>query len=211
MIRVLIADDHPVIRLGLKTLLNGEGDMAVVGEAESAEGLLALAATRECDVIVMDISMPGRGGLDALQDLSTGRPRLPVLILSVYPEDQHGVRALRAGASGYVTKCSIASELVGAIRTVANGRKYVSPVLAEVLATQLGDHAQVAAHEKLSHREYVVLCMLASGKTIGEIAQQLSLSVKTISTYRHRVLQKMNARTNAELIVYAVRHGLCEP
>ncbi len=210
MIRVLIADDHPVIRVGLKTLFKGEGDMAVVGEAESAEELLALAATRDCDVIVMDISMPGRGGLDALQDLCKGRPRPPVLVLSVHPEDQYGVRALRAGAAGYVTKCSIPSELVGAIRTVTSGRKYVSPALAEILATRLGDHDEHAVHDKLSDREYAVLRMLASGQTVGEIAQQFSLSVKTVSTYRHRLLRKMNCRTNAELIAYAVRHGLCD-
>ncbi len=210
MIRILIADDHPIIRLGLKTLIKGEGGMAVVGEAEGADELLGLAATRECDVIVMDISMPGRGGLDVLQDLRKAKPELPVLILSVHPEDQCGVRALRAGAAGYVTKSSAASELVGAIRSVASGRKYVSPALAEILATRLGDQDDVAVHEKLSNREYLVLCMLASGKTIGEIAQGFSLSVKTVSTYRHRALQKMGVRTDAQLIAYAVRHRLCE-
>ncbi len=210
MIRVLIADDYPIVRLGIKALIQGEADMEVAGEAGSADELLRLAARLDYDVVLTDFIMPDKDGLEILQDLEKLGPGLPVLVMSVHPEDQYGVRALRAGAAGYITKGGGAAELLLAIRRVASGRKYVSPELAEVLATRLNNSEQAAPHEKLSEREYAVLCMLASGKTTGDIARHLSLSVKTVSTYRTRTLKKLRLRTNADLIAYAIRHYLCE-
>jgi two-component system invasion response regulator UvrY len=208
MIRILIADDHPVVRQGLKQVLADEPDMEVVGEAANANEVLEKTRSEPCDIVLLDITMPGRGGLEVLKDLKRERAKLPVLVLSMHPEDQFGVRVLKAGAAGYLTKESAPEELVKAIRKVCSGGKYVSPLLAEQLASHLDSGQQAEPHETLSDREYQVLCLIASGKRVGDIANDLSLSVKTISTYRLRILEKMELRTNAELTRYALERHL---
>lgn len=210
MIRVVIADDHVVVRQGLVHILSEEHDMAVVGEASNAQELLATVRTQRCDAVVLDISMPGKSGLEALQELKREYPHLPVLVLSVYPEDQYAVPALKKGAAAYMTKDSAREELVRAIRKVVSGGRYVSPHLAEQLAVHVAIDTEKLPHEALSVREYQVLCRIASGKAMMEIADELSLSVKTISTYRARVLEKMSMKTNAELIRYAIQHRLTD-
>ncbi len=208
MIRVLIADDHAVVREGLRQILSGVPDMVVAGEAENGNEVLRDVRKNQYDALVLDITMPGRTGLDILKELKQEHPLLPVLILSMYPEEQYAVRVLRAGASGYLTKESAPEELVGAIRKVAQGKKYISPTLAETLIENLDIDAEKPMHQALSDREYQVLCMIASGKKVGEIAEALSLSVKTISTYRTRILEKMRLKNNAELTLYAVEQRL---
>ena len=208
MIRILIADDHAIVREGLKQIVAETHDMVVAGEASNGREILALAASQGWDVVLLDIAMPGRGGMDTLRQLKRSYPELPVLMLSIYPEDQYGVRALKNGASGYLNKDSAPEELVAAIRKVTQGRKYVSATLAEKLARDLSSDNQSAPHEALSAREYQVMLMLASGRTVSEIADELSLSVKTISTNRTRLMKKMNMKTNAELTYYAVKQGL---
>ena len=210
MINVLIGDDHSVVRIGLKKILSGVSDIAVVDEAASAIEVLDKVRKNDYSVVVLDIAMPGKSGLDALKEIRSERPKLPVLILSMYPEDQYAIRVLRAGAAGYMTKDSAPEELVSAIRVVAEGRKYVSPTFAEILALNLDVDKEKELHEQLSDREYEVLCMIASGKTIGEIAGILFLSVKTISTYRSRILEKMRLKNNAELTSYAIQNHLVD-
>jgi DNA-binding NarL/FixJ family response regulator len=208
MIRILIADDHPIVREGVRRVLAEEPDMRVLGEAETSQDALALVQLQEWDVVLLDLAMPGRGGIDVLQEIRRLRPRLPVLILSVSPEEQFAVRALRAGAAGYVPKLTAPSELVVAIRRAVAGGRYVSPQFAERLADVAFSGAPRAAHEALSNREHQVLRLLAAGKTVTGIAEELSLSVKTVSTHRTRVLQKLQLRTTAELIRYALEHRL---
>jgi len=208
MIRVLIADDHAVVREGLKRIVAENADMEVAGEAGNGHEVLDFARRRECDLVLLDLAMPGKDGLDTLKELKLLRPHLPVLVLSVYPEEQYAVRLLRAGAAGYLTKESAPEELVAAIRKVSRGGRYVSEALAEQLAVLLGSGTDRPPHETLSDREFRVMVMLASGKTASEVAEALCLSVKTISTYRSRALRKMNMRNNAELSFYAVKHGL---
>ncbi len=210
MSNILIVDDHAVVRAGLRQIIFGVSGMAVVDEADG--GIEALSKIREkvYSMVVLDISMPDKSGLDVLKEIRTEHPKLPVLMLSMYPEDQYATRALRSGAWGYVTKDSAPAELVTAIRTVAAGRRYISSELAERLALNLDADMQKEPHEILSDREYQVLCTIASGKTISEIADQLSLSVKTISTYRSRILEKMQLKNNAELINYAIRNHLTD-
>jgi two-component system invasion response regulator UvrY len=210
MIRVLIADDHAVVRQGLKQIIRDAADMLVVAEAANGPETLEKARTEEADVLVMDISMPGRSGFDILKDLRLERPKLPVLVLSMHAEEQFAVRLLRSGAAGYLNKESAPEELVKAIRKVVAGGKYVSPTLAEKLAFEIDSDSEKLLHETLSDREFQVMRMMASGKTVKEIADELSLSVKTISTYRSRILEKMNLRTNAELIHYAIQNMLIE-
>jgi DNA-binding NarL/FixJ family response regulator len=210
MIRVLIADDHAVVRQGLKQILSEQPDMKVFGEASTIPELLNHVHKDKWDVVVLDINMPGRGGLDGLKQLREDQPKLPVLILSMHPEDQFAVRALKAGASGYLTKDSAPGELLQAIRKVLTGRKYISPTLAEKLAADLQTDSARALHEALSDREFQILGLIASGKSVTEIAKKLSLSVKTISTYRTRILEKTKMKTNAELIHYAVKHNLVD-
>lgn len=210
MIRIIIADDHPVVRQGLKQILADEPDMIVTGEAPNAQGLLEKVRKEKCDVLLLDITMPGRGGLDILKDLRREYPKLSVLVLSIHPEDQFGPRVLKSGAAGYMSKESAPEELVSAIRRVAAGGKYISPSLAEKLASDLADDGARAPHEKLSDREYQVMSLIASGKTVKEISANLSLSVKTISTYRSRMLGKMKMKTNAELIHYAIQNKLVD-
>ncbi len=208
MIRILVADDHAIVRRGLGQIVADESDMQVMGEAQTTQEILDLARQEEWDVIVLNISMPGRGGFEALKALKQTHSKRPVLVLSMYPEDQFAVRAFRAGAAGYMTKESAPEELVQAIRKVVRGGKYVSPSLAEKLAAELGEDAERPPHEALSEREYHVLCLLASGKTATQIAAEMSLSVKTISTYRARLLEKMRMKTNAEVTRYAIEHRL---
>jgi DNA-binding NarL/FixJ family response regulator len=208
MIRVLIADDHAVVREGLKQIVAETPDMAVAGEASDGHQVLEFARTQDCDLVLLDLAMPGKDGLDTLRELKLIRPHLPVLILSVYPEDQYAVRLLRAGAAGYLTKESAPEELVAAIRKVSRGGRYVSETLGERLAFRLRSGADRPPHETLSDREFKVMLLLASGKTATEVADALCLSVKTISTYRSRALEKMNMRNNAQFSFYAMKHGL---
>ncbi len=210
MIKILIADDHTIVREGLKQILAETPDMVVSSEAKDGQEVLAKVAKNDYDVVLLDISMPGRSGLDVLKQLKIEHPKLPVLILSMYSEEQYAMRALRAGASGYMTKESAPDELIEAIRKVSRGRKYVSPSLAEKLAVSLELGDEKPPHEMLSDREYEVMSMIASGKTIKEIAEELSLSVKTISTYRTRILEKLNLKTNAAITHYAVQNRLVE-
>jgi two-component system invasion response regulator UvrY len=210
MIRILIADDHTIVREGLKQILAETPDMVVAAEASNGQQVLNNVWKADFDVVLLDISMPGRNGLDILKQLKTERPKLPVLVLSMYSEEQYAVRALRAGASGYLTKESAPDELIEAIRRVSLGRKYISASLAEKIAFVLETGEERPAHENLSDREYEVMRMIASGKTITEIAEELSLSVKTISTYRTRILTKMRLKNSAALTHYAVQHGLVE-
>jgi DNA-binding NarL/FixJ family response regulator len=210
MIRILVADDHTIVREGLKQILGDVSDMAVRDEAASSQEALAKVRADQFDVVLLDISMPGRSGLEILKEIKAERPHLPVLILSMHAEEQYAVRALRAGASGYLTKASAPDELIGAIRKVSCGRKYVSASLAEKLARELDIDTKKPPHETLSDREYQVMLMLASGKSVKEIADELCLSVKTISTYRARVMEKMNMKRNAELTLYAIQNGLVD-
>jgi len=211
MIRVLIADDHPIYRQGLLQILMEVPDMFAVDEAGSGEEALSKALDKDYDLVLLDISMPGRGGLDALKALKTHLPKLPVLILSMHPEEQYAVRALRAGASGYLNKECAWDELVIAIKKVLGGGKYVSAALAEKLADNLGSgNTDRPLQEILSNREYQVFRMIASGKTVSAIAEELSLSIKTISTHRVRILGKMKLKNNAELIHYAITNKLAD-
>jgi len=210
MIKILIADDHAIVRRGLKQILTETPDMIVAGEAHNGQELLEKSRSDQWDVVVLDISMPGRGGLDILKQLKSEQPKLPVLMLTIHPEDQYAVRVLRAGASGYLTKESAPDHLVEAIRKVARGGKYVSPHLAEKLAFNLESLSERPLHEALSDREFQVLRLIASGKTVKEIGEELSLSVKTISTYRTRILEKMKMKNNAEMTHYAIQQKLVE-
>jgi two-component system, NarL family, invasion response regulator UvrY len=198
------------VRHGLKQILADEFKRATFGEARNAQEALNLVWKEDWDVAVLDITMPGRSGLEVLREIKRSKPRLPVLVLSMHPEGQFAVRVLRRGASGYMTKESAPEELVGAIKKVLAGGRYVSTSLAEKLATYLSDDEQKAPQEALSDREYQVLRLIASGKTVSEIAGELSLSVKTISTYRSRILEKMGMKNNAELMHYAMQHQLVE-
>ena len=208
MIHILVADDHAVVRRGIKETLVDASDMFRVEEAGTAPEVLERVRGQTWDLLILDLNLPGRGGLDLLADIRHDRPRLPVLVLSMYPEDQFAVRALRAGANGYLNKESAAEELVTAVNKIVKGGRYVSDALAERLAISVGPDADRAPHEALSDREFQVLRLIGSGRTVSQIAEELSLSVKTISTYRTRILVKMGMATNAELTVYAVRTGL---
>lgn len=199
-----------MVRQGLKLILADHFKRAVFGEARNAQEALSRVAKENWDVAVLDITLPGRSGLDVLQDIKRLRPRLPVLVLSMHPEDQFAVRLLKAGAAGYLTKESADEELVGAIRKVVGGGRYISPSLAERMASYLNVDMEIAPHERLSDREFLVLRMIASGKTVSQIAKELSLSVKTISTYRARALEKMDMKNNAELTYYAVQKKLVD-
>ena len=208
MTKILVADDHPIVRQGLKQILSDYPDLTIADEAGTGQDVLAKVGKKDFDIVLLDISMPGRNGLDILKELKTKKPKLPVLVLSIHPEDQYAVRVLKLGAAGYLTKESLPEELVAAIRKVARGRKYVSNSLAEKLAADLEINAEKSPHENLSDREYQVMSMIASGKRLKDVAEELSLSIKTISTYRSRIMEKMNMRNNAELIRYALQNGL---
>ncbi|MGD8599207.1 MAG: response regulator transcription factor [Anaerolineae bacterium] len=210
MIRALIADDHAVVRQGLKQILGDTPEMVVAGEATTGQEVLDKIRAETWDVVVLDISMPDRSGLDILKELRSERPKLPVLVLSMHSEDQYAVRVLKAGASGYLTKDSAPDELVKAIRKVVSGGRYVSSFLAEKLAFEIGTDSSRLPHETLSDREFQVLRLIAAGESVTEIAAELCLSVKTVSTYRARMLEKMNLTTNAELMHYAMQNHLID-
>jgi two-component system invasion response regulator UvrY len=208
MIRLLIADDHPIVREGLRRIVEDAPGLEVVGEVANGDELFALLPRVPADIVLLDVTMPGAGFLDVLQRLRSEHPTVAVLVLSVHPEDQYAVRALRAGASGYLTKDHSPEELTEAIRRVHRGHRYVSALLAERLAADLTAGTRDVRHEVLSDREYEVFCLLGSGRTVKEIAGSLQLSPKTVSTYRTRVLEKMHAANNADLVRYAALHGL---
>lgn len=207
-LRVLIVDDHAVVRRGLAEILAEEFHGIVVEESANGAAALEMARIHDLDLVLLDISMPGRSGLDLMQDLKAKRPHLPVLILSIHSEDLFALRALRSGASGYITKDSAQDELVAAVRKVLAGGRYVSPAMGEKLAATLSAPSGRPRHESLSNREFEVLCLIASGMAVKEIADKLSLSVKTISTYRMRILEKMVLKTNADLTRYVIHEGL---
>jgi two-component system invasion response regulator UvrY len=210
MTRVLIADDHGILRGGLREILLRELEGVVCEEAKNAQEVLAQVQHKSWDLVILDVTMPGRSGLDVLRDLKSVRPKLPVLILSMHPEDQYGKRLLRAGASGYLEKENAPEELIKAVRKVLAGGRYVSQLLAEKLAFALNDDQGRPLHEALSDREFEVLRMIASGKTVTQIAEQLHLATTTVGTYRTRLLEKMNLTTTAELIHYALRNNLVD-
>ena len=211
MIKILIADDHIVVREGLKQIISKASDMNVEGEAVNGQEVLDKVREQTFDVIVLDINMPGRSGFEVLRELKQEHAKLPVLILSVHPEDQVGIRVLKAGASGFLNKESTPKELVMAIRKIFAGGKYITPSLAEKLADGLEVNVRTRPHEALSDREYQVFLMLATGKEPDEIADQLVLSVKTVRTYRQRILEKMNMKNDVELSHYAIKYKLIEP
>jgi len=208
MLRFLIADDHTVVRKGLKQILLEAYPSALIEEVADAENLFLRVMKEDWDVVISDISMPGRSGLEVLQQIRQTYPKVPILILSVHPEDQYAIRVLKAGASGYLNKDSAPEELVNAVNRVLLGKKYITSSIAERLATTLELDSDKLPHELLSDREFEVLKLLASGKSVSDIAQQLSLSVTTVSTYRARILAKMNLKTNADLTLYSVENKL---
>ncbi|CAG4883375.1 Response regulator transcription factor [Georgfuchsia toluolica] len=207
-IRVLIADDHAIVRQGLKQILSETSDLIISGEAEDGSDAIRLARNKRWDVFLLDVSMPSRNGIDVLKQLRREFPRQPVLILSMHSEEQYAVRAIKAGAAGYLTKQSAPELLVTAIRQVASGKKFISPTLAEQLAAAISDDGDKLPHERVTDREYQVLVRIASGKTLTRIAEELNLSVKTVSEYRKRLLEKMRLDTTAELIRYGIEHSL---
>jgi DNA-binding NarL/FixJ family response regulator len=207
-IKILIADDHPIVRAGIKQILAETSGMVAADEAGSGQEVLNLIQKKDYDVILLDISMPGRSGLEVLKDLKKEKPKTPVLILSIYPEEQYAIRALRAGASGYLTKSSAPNELVSAIRKISSGGRYITTALAEKLASYFAMDLKKPLHETLSDREYQVMLMIAAGKTVTEIAGELCLSVKTISTYRTHILEKMYLKNNSEIAQYAIQNNL---
>jgi two-component system, NarL family, invasion response regulator UvrY len=210
MTRILIVDDHAVVRRGLRNILSEQPDMEVVGEAGNVDELMAFISKNECDIIILDISLPGKSGIDIMKDLRVQYPKLPVLFLSMLPEEQFALRAMKSGASGYLSKGSPTEELVKAIRKIIAGKKYVSQEFAEQLAMGFDPKDERLPHELLSEREFQVLRKLASGKALSQIGAELFLSVKTVATYRARLLEKMNMQSNAELVRYAIEHKLIE-
>lgn len=208
MIKILIIDDHAIVREGLKQILVETPDLEVASEANNGQEALERLRAGHLDLVVLDISLPGTNGLVVLQQIKNQFPEVPVLILSIHAEEQYAMRALKAGAAGYLTKETAPQELVTAIQKVVGGGKYVSPSLMERMVSDLGKDLKKALHETLSDREFQVLCMIATGKGLTEIAEDLNLSVKTVSTHRTRMLKKMRLKNNAEMIHYAIRHGL---
>ena len=210
MTRILVADDHQIVRAGIKNLLSEHQEFTVAGEAGSGAEAIKMVRASDWDLVLLDITMRDMNGVDTLQQIKRIKPALPVLILSMHPEDQYAINLLRAGANGYVCKECAPEQLIGAIRTVIAGRRYVSPMLGDQLAGDLSGDTQKAQHTELSEREFQVFCKLAAGQAVSEIADELFLSVKTISTYRSRILEKMGLKTNADLTYYAIKHGLIQ-
>lgn len=209
-IKILLVDDHAILRQGLRQILLDSEDMEVAGEAENSAQAIRLAREHHFDVVVLDITLPDRNGIETLKLLRRDQPKLAVLILTMHSEKEFGVRALKAGASGYLTKHSAAEQLVNAVRKVAHGKKYIGAILAEELANSFGTESDQPLHETLSDREYQVLCMIASGTALSEMAAKLSLSPKTVSVYRARVMAKMKFRNNTEITHYAIKHQLVQ-
>jgi DNA-binding NarL/FixJ family response regulator len=210
MIRVFLADDHPIVREGLKRILSETSDISIVGEADSGKEVLRALQNQTCDVLLLDLSMPGKNGMEVLKQLRISHPYLPVLILSIHPEDQYALRVLKAGAAGYITKESAPDTLIQAIRKVQGGRRYISETVAERLASSVGKDPNKEPHELLSDREFQIFSMIAAGKKTSEIAEELHLSVKTIATYRSRIIEKMNLSSNSDLMRYAIKTGLVD-
>ncbi len=210
MIRILIADDHAIVRAGLKQFISDQIDMEVAAEASTGAETIEVVRAGDFSVVLLDISMPDRNGVDTLKTIKQLKPDLPVLILSGFAEEQYAVNLLRAGASRYLNKEAASTQLVGAIRTVAQGRKYVSPALAQILADGVSGDSEKPLHEQLSQREFQIFCKLAAGSTVSKIAEELFLSVKTVSTYRTRILEKMSLKSNADLTYYAIKNKLIE-
>ena len=210
IVKVAIVDDHAIVRAGLKQFLSEMVDLRIVGEAASGREAIDLVRQTEIDVLIMDLSMPGQSGIDALAMIRAKAPDIGILILSGYPEEQYAVNLIRQGASGYLNKECEPMEIVNAIRTIALGRRYISPSVAELIAQQLNRKEGAAAHELLSEREFQVFLKLAKGETAGEIAQALSLSVKTVSTYRTRLMEKMGLQSNSDLTYYALKNKLID-
>ena len=209
-IKILIADDHAIVREGLKQIVAEEKDIFVAGEAENSGRLMELLEKEKWSLVVLDINMPGKSGLEALKDIKHLYPDLPVLILSMFSEDQYGLRAIKAGASGYLKKVSAPTELVTAIRKIVLGGKYINQSLAEKLAENFESTRKQLLHEKLSDREYQIMCNIALGKTAEEIAEELSISINTVYSYRNRILEKMSMRSNVELTQYVLQNKLVE-
>lgn len=207
-IKVLIADDHDIVRQGIKTIISEVSDIVVAGEAESGDEVLKRIQELDVDVVIMDYDMPDRNGLDTLIELKSMKPRLPVIILSMFPEDHYGVRFLKAGASGYLGKSNVTQQLIEAIRRVINGHKYISPDLADKLVLELNKDSERPLHENLTDREFQVFHFIASGKRLKAIAEELHLSINTVSTYRSRILEKMEMKSNSDLIRYAIKNSL---
>ncbi|HOP64522.1 MAG TPA: response regulator transcription factor [Spirochaetota bacterium] len=210
MIRIVIADDHEIVRAGLKQIIADDDDMKVTGESNNGENLIELVKKNEYDVVLLDLKMSGLSGIEVIKHIKTIKPELPVIVLSMHAEDQYAVRTIKAGASGYLTKETAGENLVTAIRKVVKGGKYISPTLAETLADTLAGGGVNRPHESLTDREFQVMCMIASGKTVSEIASELFLSVKTISTYRQRLLEKMSMKNNSELTHYVIKNNLLD-
>jgi len=210
MIRILITDDHDIVRQGLKQIVAEHPGMVVAGEASNGQEALDLIMIRDFDVAIIDISMPGRGGLEILKDIRAHKPSIKIIMLSMYPEKQYAIRSLRDGASAYLTKANATDDLVKAIAAVASGKRYITPSVANELASFIEEDGDRLPHENLSNRELQVLIMIGSGKSASEIAAELSLSIKTVSTYRARLLEKMGIATNAQLIKYALQHQLVQ-
>lgn len=210
MINVLIVDDHPIVRRGLKEILREELDLTIT-ETASARDALGLIKQQPFDLVVLDLDLPGMNGLDLLKEIKREQKRLQVLVLSVYPEDQFAVRVLKAGASGFISKDAAPDQLVNAVKKILGGRKHISERVADLLLQRFDEKEDTHLHEKLSDREFQILCMLGEGKTVKQIAQELSLSAPTVSTYRARILDKMNMRTTAELVRYAIENRIASP
>lgn len=210
MINIFIADDHELVREGLKKILKEESDMMVIGEAQNATEVLAKMRKSNCDIIILDMNMPGRSGIDLISDLKILKPQLKILVLSIHPEDRYALRTLKAGASGYISKDTALEELVIAIRKIYTRGKYLSTTLAEQLAFDIGSDSNLLPHEKLSNRELEIMCMIASNRKIKEIATDLSLSISTVNTYRARIFEKMNIKSIVELTHYAIDHHLVD-
>ncbi|HKL07928.1 MAG TPA: response regulator transcription factor [Bacteroidales bacterium] len=208
MIKILIADDHTIVRKGIIQLIEGAQDIKVTAEAKNAAEVLHLITRQDFDVIVLDISMPGRSGLEVLKELKSIKPEIPILILSMFPEEQYAIRVMRSGASGYLTKESAPEELIKALRTIAGGKKYIHPSLAEQLADHFDQSVDKPLTEKLSDREYETMIKIATGKSLTKIAEELSISVKTVSTYRRRILNKLNLNSNVEITQLVIKNNL---
>jgi two-component system invasion response regulator UvrY len=208
MINTLVADDHAVVRRGIRQIISEDPEIVVLGEASNSDEIMAQLYDQDWNVIVLDITMPGKNGLDVLIEIKQKRPEIKVLILSMHPEEEIALRALKTGASGYLNKDSVPGELIKAIRKINEGGKYISSALAESIAFSVNKDLAIPPHELLSEREFQVMCLIASGNTLSQIATELSLSVKTVSTYRTRILEKMNMKSNVELTHYAIKHKL---
>jgi len=210
MIKILIVDDHRIVREGIKKIIQLETDIVVAAQAKDAPEAIRIISTTDINVVILDISLPGMSGLEAIKDLKTLKPTASIIILSMYPEERFAIRALKAGASGYLTKETAPEELINAIRLVHSGHNYITPFVAERMVTELQNPTEKAPHERLSSREFEVMCMIGSGKTINEIAELLSLSNRTVSTYRTRILQKMDFKNNAMIMHYMLDNWLLE-